>query len=438
MTAPGFNAASTVVAPHSLREFVYLDEVSVLSLTSSPDLPPPLSLTETADDSFEANVNAQVEGGMPSLAKANVGTAFTSNAASGRQIERQYNLQSHFSRLHRTFSSQFLTHASPVSGTVELPEEVDAALEVLYGLGLALPPQFFERGRLAEFRVSLHAHHAFDFATFVRLTGDLMAKYPSLLGSWDMSDMSDILDGGAMIDDLMENLIPIEGLSVSHGTITSSDGTPWVVDVRVLTPRSWQLLSPSQIRVVGVAEAGLFWKDTRRLLHSASDFDVLGRISRSGLASDWTPIKVVDTFKRVVPQASQGLVDAIDALRDLSGAVRTDVEGQPLVDAAERLGELLREAHSLESFQIGNAARSRLISDPGSIEDLAGLLNTVTEDFYNQNPDLERDEDYVALLRDRVMRAHAETPSQLDAAPPRSEPSRQPLAIEMEFVAIYW
>lgn len=96
----------------SLREFVYLDEVSVYSLTSSPDMPPPVTMSESADSTVGEVLSAQIEGGAPLVAKANMRGELNSSRSNGLQVQRQFNIQSQFARLHGMYRSTFLLTAN--------------------------------------------------------------------------------------------------------------------------------------------------------------------------------------------------------------------------------------------------------------------------------------------------------------------------------------
>lgn len=68
-------AGTAVVTSGALREFVYLDEVSVYSLTSSPDAPPPVSMSEaanaTSSEALRTNLEVAIMG-WPSLGSTRI------------------------------------------------------------------------------------------------------------------------------------------------------------------------------------------------------------------------------------------------------------------------------------------------------------------------------------------------------------------------------
>jgi len=56
-----------------------------------------------------------------------------------------------------------------------------------------------------------------------------------------------------------------------------------------------------RLQVVAVAEADLFWRDIRRVLFSGARYTVLARVSRDNIQTEWTPVKLVELLKDVVP-----------------------------------------------------------------------------------------------------------------------------------------
>jgi hypothetical protein len=57
----------------------------------------------------------------------------------------------------------------------------------------------------------------------------------------------------------------------------------------------------SEVFLVGVAEEGSFWKDLRRILFSGSTMTIMCRVALNGLQREWTPVKLADLYKQVIP-----------------------------------------------------------------------------------------------------------------------------------------
>ncbi len=424
----------------SLREFVYLDEVSVYSLTSAPDMPPPVTMSESADTTSGEALTGQVEAGAPLVAKAHIGGELSSSRSRGRQVQRQFNIQSQFARLHGMYRPIFVLTANAREG--------DAKAKSTTGLGDALVQLKADRravraieltrGALAETRVSLRAHHTFDVTAFIRIVADLFKKYPDLLGV-DAASLRTVMDGGEFLAELMDDLVPVEGRSTTHEIVTATDGEVWIVEIEAFHAIYDGPVTTEPLRVVGVAESNSFWKDTRRILHAEAEFDILGRVSRTGLQDEWTPVKMIDTFKRVVPSAASQLLEAVDKLKDVGGESTAPAEPvAPLVLAGTSLGLELAKEHGLSASGPSLEMLASLLGDDGTLEGRLAALNRVADTFYQSHVGLERDEDVVGRLRQRAWQS-----AQLVVAQPETETPTAPVepvapVLELEFIAMYW
>ncbi|NED96833.1 hypothetical protein G1H11_16110 [Phytoactinopolyspora alkaliphila] len=422
----------------SLREFVYLDEVSVYSLTSAPDMPPPVTMSESADSTAGEVLSAQIEGGAPLVAKANMSGELNSSRSNGLQVQRQFNIQSQFARLHGMYRPTFLLAANALDTKFKDANSLGDALMQLEEAQHAIRASNLTRGALAELRVSLRAHHTFDITTFMRLVTGLANKYPELLQVRDVSGIKTAMDAGEFLAELMEDLVPIEGRSTTHEIVTDADGDVWVADIAALNSIWDGQTTTEPLRVVGVAETGSFWKDTRRILHAEAEFDVLGRISRTGLQDGWTPVKMIETFRRVIPSAASGLITAVDALRTVTDETRPTVEpAAALVVAGTKLNFSLANHHSVKATGISPETLASLLDD-GTLEGKLAALNNVTDEFYSNHEHLERDEDKVGVFRQEAWRSAQVLVSLPTHEGPTIPPEAKTPVLELEFIAMYW
>lgn len=246
------------------------------------------------------------------------------------------------------------------------------------------------------------------------------------------------MDMGELLNELMENLVPIEGISTAYRIVADAAGEQWIVDIDALTKTFSGTVASSPLRVVGVAEQESFWKDTRRILHSDAEFDVLGRIRRAGLQSDWSPVKLTDAFDRVVPGVGSSLRQELNTLRHLATAAgKTADASTRLLLTGTKLLEGLAAHHKVETPAMSEAALRPLLEFSGGLEAELTVLNQVVGDFYAHYQALERDPEVAAVLRQRAWRMGRSvtgSPQQTDEAVIEHEP----LALELEFVAMYW
>lgn len=424
----------------SLREFVYLDEVSVYSLTSSPDAPPPVAISESSKATRGTKRGAS--GGFTApVAKSSFHAEFTSGTEAGTQIERQFNIQSQFARLRRTYGKTLQLSAAsasdseqPTAGSLDLA----AALDHLHGLQRAVPVGDLERGRLAELRISLGTHAVFDVATAIKSFGGLMAKYPELTGVGSVPKLREALEIGEFLNELLENLVPIEGSSTGYAVVDAGDDR-WVVDMAMLTGLLEHPVDSTPLHVVGVAERESFWKDTRRVLHTGAEYDVLGRVARAGVHDGWSPVKLLDSLARVHSESADALRVVLETFDTMTNAgMRTGTRSpNRLSAAADDLVTSLAAQHNLDTVDVPDALRHPFDVEDQSLETQLMALRAVSEGFYQHFTDLEPDYDMVGRLRQEAWRA-AEASSE-PAALQSSESDREPvLYLELEFIAMYW
>lgn len=422
----------------SLREFVYLDEVSVYSLTSAPDMPPPVSMSESADTTSGEVLIGQIEGGAPLVAKANISGELNSSRSRGLQVQRQFNIQSQFARLHGMYSPIFLLAANAVDLKARKTSDISDALSQLEAEQRAIRAVNLTRGALAETRVSLRAHHTFDVTAFIRIMGGLFEKYPDML-EIDASTLRTVMDGGELLAELMEDLVPVEGRSTTHDIVVDPNGEAWVVDIDALRSIYEGELVTEPLAVVGVAEANSFWKDTRRILHAEAEFDVLGRISRTGLQSEWTPVKMMDTFKRVIPSAAGGLIEALDGLKNIAEEASQSVEPEAaLLLAGIQLDLGLANHHGVDATGPSPETVGSLLVEGSTLEERLTALSSVADAFYLHHAELERDDDKVGVLRQAAWLSAQVLGDPSSSAGPAAPLEPAAPVLELEFIAMYW
>lgn len=422
----------------SLREFVYLDEISVYSLTSAPDMPPPVTMSESADSTTGEVMSGHIEGGAPIVAKANVSGELNSSRTRGLQIQRQFNIQSQFARLHGLYRPTFLMAAEGGELKSGKTSNLSDALRQLEVQHRAVRATDLTRGALTETRVSLRAHHTFDVTVFIRIMGGLFKKYPEF-AEIDPSMLQTVMDGGELLAELMEDLVPIEGRSTTHAIVTDTDGELWVAEVDAIGAIYDGDLTTDPLLVVGVAETNSFWKDTRRILHAEAEFDVLGRVSRTGLQDEWTPVKMVDTFKRIIPSVATGLIEAVENLKNFDeGSPLTADPVVELVLAGTKLYDDLARHHQVSTSGLLPETLAAMVLESETLEGKLAALNKVADAFYAHHADLDRDEDTVGRLRQSAWRKAQEVVNlPEEKAESKQAPPATPV-LELEFIAMYW
>lgn len=283
-----------------LREFVYLDEVSLRSLLSSLTGDLRDSASEQSSDQFQAEVAGALKVGNAALtgAESNLSSRFQATSNSTIQTSRKATVQSWFKQFHELEGLRLIDAVPQVK-----PAEDLAALLSTTDKSLLIPGSELARGELVEFRVRLSADPVYRLGAMVSEFMGMADDYPEMFGA-GLASLREVQPIGKVLDRLLVGLIPIRAIAIDYSVITIDD-TKYVAhndSIRKLD------LKAEPLQIVGVTEQVGYWKDLRRVLFSEAEVTMLGRVSRPSLQADWTPVKLVDLFKEMSP----GLVAQIN------------------------------------------------------------------------------------------------------------------------------
>ena len=282
-----------------VREFVYLDEVSVFSLIASKDGMIATEITDT----HASTLMAEASGSLAATAGAISGGAAAKTQASDTrttQVLRKAVVQSTFRDLYQRVRGALVV-APPAEG--DRPPQFRSVEELQPDESRAwvLDPSAFERGDLIELTVELEAEPLFQARTVVSTFLDIFEQDQATSGITEATAIKDAAALSRIIEKLGAGLVPLRAKARDYVIVRKPDGTELVVHRDVVA----QLGTPvavTPIYLVGVAEEGLFWKDLRTVVFGRSEYQVLARLLRPNLQRSWTPLKLVDVLARVVPQ----------------------------------------------------------------------------------------------------------------------------------------
>lgn len=210
-------------------------------------------------------------------------------------------------------------------------------------------------------------------------------------------------------------------------------------------------LKTRPLELVGVTEHLAYWKDIRRVLFSDAEFIVLARVSRSGLHDSWTPVKLADLFKPLVP----GLVDQITTASQIPMILVADKQNsipesdlqlaKALSSYAKAIIDRAADKPTKEQLEQIEAAceqlkqRSKTVTDQRSaFKQLKIILSKMIEFSPSPELDLElreaaRQEAGLSLFPEPTGRSSASAATL----------SEQPILpeerlLDVEIIAIYW
>jgi hypothetical protein len=289
-----------------LREFVYLDAVSLHSLLVSQTDTIPEAITTTISRADEAELisGANVSAGSDLIGKAEAQSSAryqTSNSDS-TQSSRKAVIQTLFKQLRE----------QPLEFKLAASEQVDALKDLAAvkatARNVSAPASTFVRGDLVEVEVVLAVDPVFKLGAMMNEWSAMADDYPAMFSSHGtlgfLRESEPIMK---VLDRFLTGLIPIRATAVDY-VVATLDEIEYVVHKNALANLD---LETRPLFVTGVTEHLGFWKDIRRVLFSDARFTMLCRVARDGLHDKWTPVKLADLFSEVAPD----FVDQINAIR---------------------------------------------------------------------------------------------------------------------------
>lgn len=435
-------AKKVIETARPLREFVYLDEVSLTSLLVSQrdTIPEYVTSGRSVSDQAEISAKASVDA---VAAKAESATRYQTANSSSIESSRKAVVQTLFNELRDDAKLPIALRDGAV-GPVSIP--VDSATEDSGHRGWR--SEDLLRGQLIELEVVLEVDPVFKLGTMVSEFSAMAAEYPQMAGPAGLAMLDEIEPVKKVLDRLLAGLIPIRATACNY-VVASVDGHEYVVRSSTASELG-AFVRP--LEIVGVTEHIGYWKDIRRILFSSGQFKLLCRVARPGLHETWTPVKVAHLFGDVAPR----LVEQIDTL---SKAGTTGLDGlstershltlaRALAAYADQIAPEgncgLQHAAALELIEI--AAR---VSDEGSPSAQRQAFAEVRELIVAGNPGSaptpEQDLDARRIARQvaglpvlsggSVVATADSTPEHVADAPADTDVAK---LIDVEVVAIYW
>ncbi len=463
-------AAKKQKAP-PLREFVYLDEVSVYSLNASRLGSVAADFTETRSSSLQSEVRGSIGAGGSGAATAGLNSRLLAGQSRESQVTRTATVQSAFKEFYE-FELELDSFAMrPVPESLDPPrikdvEALGAETKKAGPSSWVVDPGVLRRGRLVEAEVELEADATFRTSAVIAAMVGVIESEPGMFGDAVKDGLAQGKAIRRVLEELLAGLVPVRGRVVDY-EVVEIEGREWIVHRRLLDQLAGTDRPATRpLYAVGVAEQGLFWKDLRRVLFSGARFRVLVRIGEDGLRDTWTPVKLAHVIEPVAPDLAKQLngfgPEMIAAISD-DGGTDPDTElqhrlGQRALAAyAERLaahnGQELAAADLRELEPIAAENGASLGTAPGRQRAFGEISSFLHDRFgWPADPEAEAECRCAALEESGLdpfgQPALPAAPDGFPAAPPMPDHPHQstvPTAadtnecyLDSEVVAIYW
>lgn len=443
----------TASALDLLREFVYLDDVSVYSLLASKRGAITTEFTETETLSLNSEITGSL-GGNFGVAKGDTRSRVDSGRTQGSQVLRKAIIQATFKELYDLERDSLTLRPASVDGapTVQSASDLRGELDRVEAGPWVVDQDRLRRGHLIEAEVALEAESIFRVSAVITTILDIMQENQKFFGAEDLTGIAEVRSVGRMLESLLAGLVPIRGCLVDYEAMDLS-GREVLVHRAVLDGLAdGERPQTRPVTVVGLAERDLFWKDIRRLLFTGATYRVFARISSSGLISEWQPLKLVEVLKEVHPLLAKQIGEigdlALVAMGDAaagSGTVGGRIRDQER-SAMAQYAALLSDHHGK---QLEPRTLAAIIAN---IEPAQDWLATVVGRRRVFSEITRRIDELMGVETGREAAARYRVAAMNDIglglggafAPNRGlectdhAPSREERIIETEIVAIYW
>ncbi|RCK61558.1 DUF6414 family protein [Microbacterium sorbitolivorans] len=422
-----------------LREFIYLDEVSLRSLLSSLTGDLRDSASEQSSDELQAEIASGIKAGNALVgAEANVSSRFQATNNSTIQTSRKATVQSWFREFHALKGIR-LIEVTRTDG----PAFDQAALLSTTDKSLLLRNDELGRGELVEFRVRLSADPVYQLGAMVSEFSGMADEYPDMFKeSGALASLREAQPIGKVLDRFLVGLIPIRAVVLDYSIVTIGE-EKFIAHNDLITGLS---LVSEPLEIVGVTEQAGYWKDLRRVLFSEAEVTLMGRVSRAGVQAEWTPVKLADLFKEMVP----GLVAQINA----AGRTGTQVpQPQPNADSNRLTVALNAYASGILEYKRRELTQREKQELDLAVAALRGRSGSVSEQHSAFAVIRSRISELTGVTvgpkRELAIREQARVSSGLPlfpalaastdapAPPPQTTVSSENL-IDVEIIAIYW
>lgn len=348
-----------------IREFVYLDEVSVFSLLASRDGMIATEVTDTQASTLMAEASGSY-GASGGVLRADASAKAQTSDTRSTQVLRKAIVQSTFRDLYQRVRDTLVIAPAPADDRAPQFGAWDD-LKADGSRTWILDPSDFRRGQLIELTVELEAEPLFQARTVVNTFLDVFEQDQAQFGIANAAELADAAVLSRMIEKLGAGLVPLRAKARDYVVVTKADGTELIAHSDVVANLE-PTVATAPLYLVGVATETLFWKDIRSVVFARSEFQVLARLLRPDLQSSWTPLKLVDVLARVAPQFHDALETMNSMVLDAmaQGAASTDGSAQARLVLGE-YADLVADALGVE-LDTGDATLLPLLEPPEGLQ----------------------------------------------------------------------
>ncbi|MDX2972353.1 DUF6414 family protein [Kribbella solani] len=438
----------------TFREFVYLDEVSVVSLLSARLGQVPSEFTQSMSNTSKVEISSSLDADAK-VVKSKAGSRFESTQAQDTKVVSRATIQTGFRKLYAEAVKDRSLALGPIheQRAAITADEAAAMLKsstkhASKDLTWLAPVKDLHRGDLMEMEIELQADSVFHVSTVVSILAELARESDQLMSQVNKKNYDQMREVNDILDKLLVGLVPIRCTVVDYVLVNAGGDAPLVVNRKVIDAiPEGDRPKTMPVRMVAVLEKELFWKDLRRVLFAGSRFRVLCRLSREGLDHTWNPVKLTEVLSEVAPDFA-GIVEgfgnnAIDFMKQYSkhqkGSIGPRVAA--LLDYADLVAEYhgyaLDEAQRKHIGELAGAHADQLTSVPESRNAFLAISRYLADEIGKiVDPVQAAEMRYVAQERNGLHAGGTSISTPAIAASPTK--ASRGYNLNTEVIAIYW
>lgn len=413
------------------REFVYLDETSVISLIASTTG----GITEQKSTVKRRQISGSIKGGLgdkSSSLGANVGATKEKET----QATRRYVIQSNFKELYDMRADDMVI-GDEYDETESVPRKIwNCLTSNSSSSSNPIHETEVNRGDLAEINVDLGSHKVYNFYTAVGSIAEIYDVFPD--DSQFVDDLEteeftiEILNAiSELVEHLLAGLVPIVGEAKNYAVIVE-DGTPKIVSKEYASENN---IEYDQLNIVGFVNSEKFWQEETRFLFEDDKYSVYCRFDNDELMDEWMPIKLASVISSIDSDLGDSVHDLPEAFEIPDNAERERQDQVKLRPRLERfIGDLQdRGSLNIEQNSVDDVVEATL-KETGKtttrVEAIEEALKQLEQELDDRGYDYEISRSERGDLIDEALADDFDDLNQGDEA--------DEWYLEVSFTAIYW
>lgn len=335
------------------REFVYLDETSVISLIASTTG----GITEQKSTVKRRQISGSIKGGLgdkSSSLGANVGATKERET----QATRRYVIQSNFKELYDMRADDMII-ADEYDETESVPRKIWNALTPSSSR-IPIHETEVNRGDLAEINVDLGSHKVYNFYTAVGSIAEIYDVFPDdsqFVDELESEEFSiEILNAfSELVEHLLAGLVPIVGEVKNYGVVVEDD-TPKIISKEYASKND---IEYDQLNIVGFVNSGKFWQEETRFLFEDDEYSVYCRLDNDEVMDEWMPIKLASVISSIDSDLGDSVHDLPEAF-EISDT-NAERERQDQIKLRPRLEKFIGDLQDKTSLDIEQSSVDNVV-----------------------------------------------------------------------------